>query len=65
MANDVPQPKMFNSKKYRDNWEEIDWNPVRCYECGLRINRLNLKLHPDLYEVFSSGEIRHKNCNFN
>lgn len=24
--NQVPQPKMFNSKKYRDNYSEIDWS---------------------------------------
>jgi len=23
--NSVPQPKMINSKKYRDNWDEINW----------------------------------------
>ncbi len=28
--NTIPQPKMVNSKEYRDNWDEIDWhrNPV-------------------------------------
>ena len=48
------------------NYKEIDWSPKeKCCNCGLVINKENLKNLPHLYIIYEGGEIEHKNCNFN
>lgn len=32
MTNEVPQPKMVNSKEYRDNYSEINWGKDKTKE---------------------------------
>lgn len=64
----VPQPSMINSKKYVENYDEIDFRPRNsyCCECGASIKQEDLESRPDLYLKYEDGHIAHKiGCNFN
>lgn len=60
------RPRNNYSKQFRDNYDEIDWkDDIRCCNCGLKLDETHVNSHPELYILYLTGDIEHKNCNFN
>ena len=59
------KPRPVNKRVYDSNWDEIDWNPIYCFNCDLRIKKEMLENFPELYERYEDGEVSNKECNFN
>ena len=61
MDNSIPQPKIFNTERFRNNYEEIEWREkdTYCYECGKTFKK------DEKREGFSDGHVRCIKCNFN
>lgn len=54
-------------KEYRENYDNINWNPniIHCCNCGGIIDKQKLNDNPELYIIHEDSKIEHKNCNFN
>jgi len=55
-------PRSCFSKKFKENYDSIDWHPKKCYICNIRIDKYNLIKHNEMYEIDSEGNVKHKNC---
>ncbi len=67
--SEIPNPKMYNTKRYRDNYEDIEWRTrgTYCENCGANLKEPFGERHKEWYRdgtfcwVCRPGE----DCNFN
>ncbi len=61
--------RVENFREILNRWDEINWkdnkSDIYCFNCGVLLDKENLKNHPELYIIHGDFEIEHKNCNFN
>ena len=60
--NIIPQPRIINSCKYRQNYEEIEWRKrgTYCFNCG---KTFKIDENRSYYE--DGNAFCYKECNFN
>ncbi len=51
-------------QKIQNNWGEINWSDTwdYCMQCGIIIDKKNIKENPELYIIHYDGMIEHKKC---